>query len=211
LAAGIILAESGRRVKIYEACDTVGGGTRTVELTLPGFKHDICSAIHPLAVASPYFKNLLPKLSRLEFIFPPYALIHPFDDGSAALLNQSLDDSAGTLDVDSQAYTRLMRPLLNRVDDILEEILGPFPFPPKHLVSSMIFGSRALFSANQLARLWCRGTKARGLIAGLAGHSMLPLESPTSAAIALVLGILAHTVGWPIVRWISSLHNALTL
>jgi phytoene dehydrogenase-like protein len=215
LAAGVTLAESGRRVRIYEANDTIGGGARTSEVTLPGFKHDICSAIHPMAAASPFYKKLLPKLAQSEhiqsdfkqlesppfkFIHPPIALAHPFEDGSAALVHRSISDTALTLEKDAQAYSRLMQPLVDRVDDILDDILGPFPLPPKHITSMMIFGLRGLYSAKGLADKWFRGNRARGLIAGLSGHSMLPLERYTSAAIGLVLGMLAHTTGWPIVR-----------
>ena len=200
LAAAITLAQDGQKVLVLEAKDTLGGGTRTAEITLPGFQHDICSAIHPLGVASPFFSRLPLDNFGLEWITPPVALAHPFDDGQAAILGRSIDESAESMGVDKQAYIRLMAPLVGSWQKILEDILGPFPLIPHHPISLARFGLQALRSLRGFAESNFRGTQARGLFAGLAGHGMLPLEEFTTASIAIVLGILAHAVGWPIPR-----------
>ena len=200
LAAAITLAQDGQKVLVLEAKDTLGGGTRTAEITLPGFQHDICSAIHPLGVASPFFSRLPLDNFGLEWITPPVALAHPFDDGQAAILGRSIDESAGSMGVDKQAYIRLMAPLVGSWQEILEDILGPFPLIPHHPISLARFGLQALRSLRGFAESNFRGAQARGLFAGLAGHGMLPLEEFTTASIAIVLGILAHAVGWPIPR-----------
>ena len=198
LAAAITLAQAGQKVLVLEAKDTIGGGTRTAEITLPGFRHDICSAIHPLGIASPFFRELPLADFGLEWITPPVALAHPLDDGRTAVLTRSLEETAASLGVDGHAYQKLMTPLVDSWQAILEDILGPLPLPPKHPISLTRFGLLALRSARGLAESRFRGDAARALLAGLAGHGMLPLEEPTTASIALVLGMLAHAVGWPI-------------
>lgn len=200
LAAAITLAQAGQKVLVLEAEETIGGGTRTAEITLPGFHHDICSAIHPLGVASPFFRRLPLEEFGLEWIYPPLALAHPLDDGQAAILSCSLEESADSMGSDGRAYRRLMIPLVNEWQAILADILGPLPLPPRHPVSLARFGFYALRSVHSLADSLFRGESAQALIAGLAGHGMLPLEAATTASIALVLGILAHAVGWPIPR-----------
>lgn len=198
LAAAITLAQAGQKVVVFEAKDTIGGGTRTAEITLPGFQHDICSAIHPLGVASPFFRDLPLADFGLAWITPPVALAHPQDDGRAVILSGSLEESAASLGVDRRAYQRLLSPLVDVYENILGDILGPLPLPPKHPIALTRFGLLALRSARSLAESRFRDDPARALFAGLAGHGMLPLEEPTTASIALVLGLLAHTVGWPI-------------
>lgn len=198
LAAAITLARSGQKVLVLEAKDTIGGGTRTLEVTLPGFRHDICSAIHPLGIASPFFRDLPLAQFGLEWIQPPAALAHPLDDGRVALLSCSLKESAASLGLDSGAYQQLMKPLVNAWQALLEDILGPFPLPPRHPFKLARFGLLALRSARSLAESRFHDQPARALLAGLAGHGMLPLEEATTASIALVLGMLAHAVGWPI-------------
>lgn len=198
LAAAITLAQAGRKVLVLEAKDTIGGGTRTAEITLPGFRHDICSAIHPLGLVSPFFRGLPLADFGLEWIAPPAALAHPLDDGRAAVLTVSLEGTAASLGVDGRAYQKLMKPLVDSWQSILGDILGPLPVPPKHPVALTRFGLLALRSARSLAESRFRGDSARALFGGLAGHGMLPLEEPTTASIALVLGLLAHAVGWPI-------------
>jgi len=198
LAAAITLARAGQKVLVLEAKETIGGGTRTAEITLPGFHHDICSAVHPLGVASPFFQSLPLKDFGLEWIYPPVALAHPLDDGRVAILTSSLEESAASLGVDERAYQRMMAPLIDFYDAILDDILGPLPFPPKHLIPLTRFGLLALRSARQLAENHFQDEPAKALIAGLAGHGMLPLEEITTASIALVLGMSAHSVGWPI-------------
>ncbi|HBX71158.1 MAG TPA: FAD-dependent oxidoreductase [Chloroflexi bacterium] len=198
LAAAITLAQAGQKVLVLEAKGTIGGGTRTAEITLPGFRHDICSAIHPMGVASPFFRKLPLTDFGLEWIYPPAALAHPLDDGRVAVLTRSLEESAASLGVDVRAYQRLLTPLVDSWQAILEDILGPFPLLPRHPVSTARFGLLALRSARSLAESTFQDDPARALLAGLAGHGMLPLEEPTTASIALVLGMLAHSVGWPI-------------
>jgi phytoene dehydrogenase-like protein len=198
LSAAITLAQNGRKVVVLEAKDTIGGGTRTAEITLPGFQHDICSAIHPLGIASPFFRKLPLQNFGLEWIYPPAALAHPLDDGRAAILTRSLDESAASMGADGRAYRNLMSPLADSWQEILGDILGPLPLPPRHPISLTRFGLQALRSARNLAESHFQEIPARSLIAGLAGHGMLPIEEITTSSIALVLGILAHAVGWPI-------------
>jgi phytoene dehydrogenase-like protein len=200
LAAALTLAQAGQKVLVLEAKETLGGGARTAELSLPGFYHDACSAIHPLGVASPFFRQLQLADYGVEWIYPPVALAHPFDDGSAAILVRSIEASAASMGEDGRAYTRLMTPLVGGWEDILEDILGPLPLPPRHPITLARFGLHAIRSARGLAESQFKGERARAIFAGMAGHGMLPLEAPTTASIGLVLGLLAHAVGWPIPR-----------
>ena len=185
LAAAIVLARAGRSVLVLEAADTVGGGTRTAELTLPGFRHDVCSAIHPLVPGSPFLRSLPLEEHGLEWIESPAALAHPFDDGTAAMLERSIPGSAGaTLGADAPAHTRrLMGPLARNADTILAEILGPFRLPRHPLVLAR-FGLNAILPAATLARrAFRRARTPAGCSAGLAAHSMLPLTRSPSAAV----------------------------
>ncbi len=200
LAAAITLARAGRSVQILEARETIGGGTRTAELTLPGFRHDICSAIHPLGVGSPFFRSLPLQSFGLEWVFPPYALAHPLDDGSAVIIERSIPATAAGLGPDGPAYTRLMSPLVSSWQATLADLLGPLRLPPRHLFSSARFGLLALLPAVTLARLFFRGARARAVFCGMAAHSMLPLEALATASFGLMLDMLAHAVGWPLAR-----------
>jgi len=200
LAAALTFAQAGEKVLVLEAKETVGGGARTAELTLPGFYHDPCSAIHPLGLASPFFRQLPLAEFGVEWIHPPVALAHPFDDGSAAILERSIKASAASMGKDERAYSRLMTPLVNAWEDILDDILGPLPLPPRHPITLTRFGLHALRSARGLAESQFEGEQARAIFAGMAGHGMLPLEAPITASMGLVLGLLAHAVGWPIPR-----------
>jgi len=199
LAAAIALARAGLSVRVLEAADAVGGGMRSEELTLPGFVHDVCSAIHPLAVASPFFRTIPLAEHGVEWIEPPAALAHPFDDGTAILLERSPDALVATLGDDARRWRRLFAPLVGHADSLLEELLAP-PHVPAHPLELARFSTRAALPASTLARLSFRGSKARGLFAGMAAHSMLPLERPPSAAFGLMLGLLGHAVGWPLAR-----------
>jgi phytoene dehydrogenase-like protein len=199
LAAAIVLAEAGLPVRVLEAADTVGGGARSAELTLPGFVHDVCSAIHPLGVASPFFRTLPLAEHGVEWVDPPAALAHPFDDGTAALLERSADADVRGLGEDDERWCRLFAPLAREAEPLLEDVLAPLHLP-SHPVGLARFGARAVLPATALARLSFRGPKARGLFAGLAAHSMLRLERPPSAAFGLILGLLGHAVGWPFPR-----------
>ena len=199
LAAAIVLARAGLSVLVLEAAATAGGGARTAELTLPGFRHDVCSAIHPLALGSPLLRTLELKRHGLEWIEPPAALAHPFDDGSAVLLERSVKATARQLGADADAYRALMAPLVERAGDLLGDVLGP-PRLPSHPLLLARFAALGIQSARGLARRRFTGERAHGLLAGLAAHSQLPLTSSPSAAFALLLGLLGHHVGWPLPR-----------
>ncbi|HEX2912086.1 MAG TPA: NAD(P)/FAD-dependent oxidoreductase [Chloroflexia bacterium] len=199
LAAAITLARTGLSVLVLEAKSTVGGGTRTQELTLPGFLHDVCSAIHPLGVGSPFFRSLPLEQYGLEWVYPSAALAHPLDDGSAILLERSIPVSGANLSEDAEAYTHMLRPLAENWDKLAESILGPLRLP-RHPLPLARFGLQALRSARGLARANFKGERARAVFAGLAAHSFLPLEQPPSAAFGLVLGALVHATGWPFPR-----------
>lgn len=199
LAAAIVLARAGLSVRVVEAAETVGGGVRSAELTLPGFVHDVCSAIHPLGVASPLFRTLPLAEHGLDWIEPPAALAHPFDDGTAVLLERSPEAAVPTLGEDEERWRRLFAPLVRDAEPLLDDVLGPLHLPA-HPLTLARFGARAAPPATLLARLSFRGAKARGVLAGLAAHSMLPLSRPPSAAFGLMLGLLGHAVGWPFPR-----------
>jgi len=200
LAAAITLARAGRSVLVLEAKDSVGGGTRTAELTLPGFKHDICSAIHPLSLGSPFMRSLPLAEFGVEWINPPAAIAHPLDDGTAVLVERSVEATAAQLGADAGAYQRLIGPLAAHREAIMEDMLGPFPFPPRHPFQLIRFGLSALRSANGLSRGVFHQQRARAVFSGMAAHAMLPLDQPTTAAFGLVMAILAHSVGWPMAR-----------
>ncbi|BDG03785.1 phytoene desaturase family protein [Anaeromyxobacter oryzae] len=198
LAAALVLARAGLRVLVREAAPDPGGGARTLPLTLPGFLHDHCSAIHPLAAASPLFRRLALAQHRLRWIEPPAAVAHPFDDGTAALLLRSLDETGATLDAaDAAAWRELLAPLVERYDALLDETLGAIVHVPRHPVLLGRFGLLALRSASALVRDRFRGPRARALLAGIAAHAMRPLDAAATAAFGLVLGAAGHAVGWP--------------
>ncbi|MCM8748426.1 NAD(P)/FAD-dependent oxidoreductase [Thermomicrobiaceae bacterium CFH 74404] len=199
LAAAIVLARAGCEVLVVEAAESVGGGTRSAALTLPGFVHDVCSAIHPLGAGSPLFQTFPLDRFGLEWIQPPVPLAHPLDDGTAVLLERTVEATAAGLGPDASAYRRLMAPLVADADRILRFILGPFRIP-RHPLALARFGLKALRSVVGLASEQFEGERARALLAGLAAHSMLPLERSPSAAVGLVLAMLGHTAGWPLPR-----------
>lgn len=208
LAAGITLQQKGLSVLLIEAKAEIGGGMRSAELTLPGFTHDICSAIHPMAANSPFFSQLPLEQHGLEYIYPPVSAAHPFDDGRAALLRGSVDDTARLLGEDERAYRQLMEPLVRDWPSIAFDVLGPLHFP-KHPLLMAAFGLKGLPAATWLARRW-RTKAAKGLWAGMAAHSILPLTNAATSAIALVLMITGHLKGWPLPRGgTMSIANAL--
>jgi phytoene dehydrogenase-like protein len=200
LAAAIELARRGRSVLVLEAAETIGGGTRSAELTLPGFVHDVCSAVHALAVGSPFLRGLPLAGLGVELVQPPAPLAHPLDDGSAVMLERSIEVTAAGLDAgDGEAWSGLLRPLVRRADALLEDTLSPLR-RPRHPLLLARFGLAALRSADGLARRRFRGERARALFAGLSAHSMLPLSARASASFGLVLGLLGHAYGWPVAR-----------
>lgn len=199
LAAAVAIAQTGRRVVVFESAPTVGGGCRSAELTLPGFLHDVCSAVHPFAVASPFFRSLPLAAHGLEWIEPPAMLAHPFDDGGAALVYRSVDRTADGLGADAASYRRLFGPLTADWPRIAEAVLGPLRWP-RHPLALARFGLRALQPAERLARRHFSGASARALFAGIAAHSMLPLDRRPTSGVGLALNLAAHVAGWPIPR-----------
>ncbi len=200
LAAAITLARAGCSVLVCEANATIGGGARSAELTLPGFVHDVCSAVHPLAAASPFFKTLPLEKHGLTWIQPEIPLAHPLDDGSAACLHRDIDLTAQQLRDDAHAYRRLMRPLARNWNKLANEFLQPMLHLPRHPGALARFGILGICPATLLAKFSFKAEPARALFSGIAAHSFLPLEAPVSSAFALVLGLAGHAVGWPIPR-----------
>jgi phytoene dehydrogenase-like protein len=200
LAAAITLARAGCSVLVCEANATIGGGARSAELTLPGFVHDVCSAVHPLAAGSPFFKTLALDRSGLAWIQPEIPLAHPLDDGFAVCLHRDVDFTAEQLGGDSRAYRRLMKPLASNWEKLANEFLQPMLHLPRHPMALARFGIPALCPASSLAKILFKHGPARALFAGIAAHSFLPLESIASSAFGLVLGMAGHAVGWPIPR-----------
>lgn len=199
LAAAIRLAQAGRSVVVLEAASIAGGGVRSAELTLPGFIHDVCSSVYPMTVCSPFLSTLPLAKHGLEWIFPPAALAHPFDDAPPALLYSSLDKTAAGLKSDAGPYRRLVGSLLPRSDALLRDLLAPIGIP-RHPFRMASFGLKAIRSATVLANEVFRTKRARGFFAGMAAHSMLPLENLSTSAAGLMLSITAHAAGWPIVK-----------
>lgn len=201
LAAAVELARHGWSVLVLEAGETIGGGCRSKELTLPGFMHDVCSAIHPLGYASPFFRSLPLEQFGLEWLHAPAALAHPLDDGTAALLTSSILSTASTLGEDAHAYHVFMPPLVKHWDTIVDAFLGPLrPGPLLHPFALAPFGLAALQPAVMLARSLFKGPRAQAFLAGMCAHSFLPLEHVMSAAPGLMLGLAGHVAGWPFPR-----------
>ncbi len=202
LAAAITIAHTGRSVIVFEAKETIGGGSRSIELTLPGFVHDVCSAIHPLGLGSTFFRSLPLNQYGLEWIHPSAPLAHPLDDGRVALLERSIEATGATLGRDAQAYAKLMTPIAADWEKIAGAFLGPLRPQPllAHPFSLASFGLKALRPASSFAKSRFQGEAARAMFGGMCGHSMLPFDRATSAAAGLVLGMLGHAIGWPLPR-----------
>jgi phytoene dehydrogenase-like protein len=198
LAAGITLARAGHAVTLLEAAGSVGGGVRSAELTLPGFVHDVCSAIYPFGRLSPFFKDVDLERHGLRWITPPLAIGHPLDDGTAVVLEKDLDATARGLGPDGDAYRRLLGPLVEHFDELAPHLLAPFHVPLRPLLALRMarFGFDAIQSATSIGRRF-RGERARALWAGAAAHAILPLSEPPSAAAALMMLATAHVGGWP--------------
>ncbi|MES2375598.1 MAG: NAD(P)/FAD-dependent oxidoreductase [Bacteroidota bacterium] len=208
LAAAILMQQQGLSVLLLEGKDEIGGGLRSAELTLPGFTHDVCSAIHPLALASPFFKTLPLADFGLEYIPPTLNAAHPFDNGTAAVLDRSIKNTADYLGTDAKAYTALMRELTGAWPLIDQDALGPLHFPRHPLVMAQ-FGLKALSSAETFVKRF-KTTEARGLFGGMAAHAIQPLSNLSTTAIGLVLMATGHLKGWPIPKGGSmSIANAL--
>jgi phytoene dehydrogenase-like protein len=199
LAAAIALAGAGKSVRVLEAEPTIGGGARSEALTLPGFVHDVCSSVLPLTLGSPFFRTLPVGEHGFSFVHPEIPLAHPFDDGSAAVLDRSLDATVAGLGEDGRAYRRLMATSVRNAELLTAQFLGPLR-PTHHLLAMARFGIPALWPAASLARRSFRGPHARGLFAGVSAHSMVSLRRPASASFGLVLVAAAHAFGWPFAR-----------
>jgi phytoene dehydrogenase-like protein len=200
LSAAVCLARAGLSVALLEANETLGGGCRTAELTLPGFKHDVCSAVHPMAAGSPFFRELALEKFGLTWIQPTVPLAHPLQDNRAAVLHRAVRDTAGELGPDKAAYERLMSPVVSDWEELMNEVLRPLFHVPRHPILLAQFARRGFRSATSLAARWFHGQEGRALLAGLAGHSFLTLDQIPSAAFAVLLGMMGHAVGWPSAR-----------
>lgn len=198
LAAAVALAERQLSVLVVEAQDTIGGGTRTAELTLPGFLHDVCSAVHPMGVLSPFFKSLPLEEHGLTWIHPPASAAHPMDDGPAVLLTKSLDETTAGLGRDAQAWRQLIEPFLTKPDVLLRDLLAPLGVPNRPIKMAH-FGFYGMRSAMQLAKRF-KEPRARALLAGCAAHSVLPLTRLPSAAVGLVFALTGHLTNWPVAK-----------
>ncbi|HUZ19177.1 MAG TPA: NAD(P)/FAD-dependent oxidoreductase [Acidimicrobiales bacterium] len=198
LAAAVVLAAAGLRVRVYECAESPGGGCRTEELTLPGFRHDVCSAVHPLVAASGFFRRFGLERRGVRLIEPEVAYAHPLDGRHAAAARGSVDDTAADLGPDAAAYRRLFGPTARHLDDVAGTVLSSMRAVPRHPLRMAAFGSVALRSASSVTRRF-QTEEARAMFAGVAAHSMLRLDRPVTGGIGLFLGSLAHGVGWPVV------------
>jgi len=199
LAAAVTLARAGLSVRVIEGAASPGGGCRTQELTLPGFQHDVCSAVHPLAAASPFFQRLDLAALGVTLRTPKVAFAHPLDGGRAAWLANSVEETAGALGADGQSYRRLLGPLVREAPLTLPSLLAPLRSVPGHPLAMARFGLDGILPATAVARRF-HTEEARALLAGVAAHTMLPLTAPGTGAYGLTLMMIAHLVGWPVVE-----------
>ena len=198
LAAAVTLAAAGVRVHVIEGAATPGGGCRTEELTLPGFRHDLCSAAHPLALASPFFRRFGPAARGVRFVHPEVVYAHPLDGGRAAVVTRSVTGTAASLGEDAAAYRRLMQPLAGGGTVLADAVLSSMRRPPRYSAALAAYARHGLRSATAVARRFAT-EEARALFAGVAAHAILPLDASPTAGVGLLLGSLAHSVGWPLV------------
>src|SRR5579862_4461995 len=196
LTAAIMLAQAGLSTTLFEADAAIGGGMRTAELTLPGFRHDVCSAVHPMALSSPVFSSFPLQEHGLEWIHPPVPVAHPFDDGTAAVLPKNLDEAAPEM---GKRYGRAVAPLVRHWPSLSRELLGPIHLPAHPWLMAR-FGMLAGWPAEIAARMMFRSRRARALFAGIAAHSAMALDDVGSGSFGWVLAIAAHAAGWPIAR-----------
>ena len=199
LAGAVELARSGLRVTVFEAAETIGGGTRTSELTVPGVLHDHCSAVHPMAGASPFFTSLDVARHGLEWCWPEIDLAHPLDDGSAGVMVRSIADTAAGLGADGAAWRRLFGRPSASFESLLPDLMQPMLHPPRHPLRLARFGVPALAPATLLAKLW-RSEQAKALFGGVAAHALSPLSTPLSSSVGAALICAGHAFGWPVAR-----------
>jgi phytoene dehydrogenase-like protein len=196
LAAAVELARSGRKVLVVEAAEVIGGGARTEELTLPGFRHDVCSAIHPSGIASPFFNRIGLEVGWIQ---PPIPFSHPLDGGRAVALHRSVEETAGHLGEDGPKYSSLITPLADQLEELVEDVLSPITWNPKHKAAFARVAAIGGLPASILAKRFA-STEARGLIAGLAAHAIAPFSAPATSGVGLMLGVIGHVMGWPVSR-----------
>jgi phytoene dehydrogenase-like protein len=199
LAAAVTLAAAGLNVQVIEGAPEIGGGCRTQELTLPGFRHDVCSAAHPLALASSFFQRFDLAARGVRFGRPEVEFANPLDDGRAAIVTRSVAETAARLGRDARSYRRLLGPMARHTDAICADLLQPLRRPPARPLIMAGYGSRAIRPASALIRRW-RTPEARAIMGGAASHSMLPLTAAPTGGIGLMLMVLAHGVGWPVIE-----------
>ncbi|MGE5242751.1 MAG: phytoene desaturase family protein [Betaproteobacteria bacterium] len=201
LSAAVALARAGLHVTVHEAAGTIGGGAKTEELTLPGFRHDVCSAVHPMGAASPFFRQLPLAEFGLDWIAPPVPMAHPFDDGTAAVLVPSVDATADSLGAaDARAYRRLMNPFVRHWEAVIAEALAPPLRIPRHPLLMARLGLTGLPPASRLARRSFSSDRARAFFLGIAAHALMPMTMAPSAGFGIMLALAGHAVGWPIAR-----------
>ena len=198
LAAAVTLAAAGLAVQVIEGGPAIGGGCRTEELTLPGFRHDVCSAVHPLALASPFFKRFDLEARGVRFARPHVEFAHPLDGGRAVIVSGSVAETAARLGADARCFRRLIGPLAGHMDEICQALLTPLRLLLAHPVSLARYGVCGVWPASVLARLW-RTPEARAVLAGTAAHPKMPLTAAPTGGIGLMLIALAHAVGYPVV------------
>ncbi len=199
LAAALTVARAGRSVEVYEGGPVAGGGCRSAELTLPGFHHDICSAVHPLVAASPFFRSVDLAARGVKLLTPEVSFAHPLDGGRAGAVLLSVDETAASLGTDGAAYRRLFGPLVRNVDKVLPTLLGPLRAPPRHPLAMARLGIPGLLPVTRLAARF-QSDEAKALLAGAAAHSMLPLSTPLTGSYGLLFITLGHAYGWPVVE-----------
>ncbi|MGN6795314.1 MAG: phytoene desaturase family protein [Streptosporangiaceae bacterium] len=207
LAAAVTLAREGLSVDVFEGADQPGGGCRSAELTLPGFTHDICSAVHPLAAASPFFQGVDLEARGVKLLYPKVAFAHPLDGGRAAAVAGSVEETAASLGLDGPHYRRLMGPLVRNAGGIVPEVLAPLRAVPAHPVPMARFGLQGLLPAAVIAGRF-RTDEGRAILAGAAAHAMLPLSTPLTAGFGLLFTLIAHAPGWPVVEGGSAVLTA---
>ena len=197
LSAAITMAQGGATVLVLEAADEIGGGTRTADLTLPGFHHDVCSAVHTTGILSPFFRSLPLEDHGLRWIVPKASVAHPLDDQPAVMMWQSVEQTSDELGADASSYRTLVTPFLEHADGFFGDVLGPLGWP-EHPRAFLRFGLRAMWPATTFARWRYQQSRARALFAGCAGHSILPLSQPFTAALGLIFSIAGHVEAWPV-------------
>ena len=197
LAAAVALARAGKSVKVIEGADTIGGGSRTMELTAPGFRHDVCAAVHPLGIGSPFFRELPLEDFGLRWVHPPIPFAHPLNSSEAVYVHRSVEETATELGgADGEEYRHRIEPFVRDWEDLEHQVLGPVLRMPRHPVTLAQFGWVGVLPATSLIDTF-RHEAAKALFAGTAAHSFLPLSRLLTASFGLLYPMTAHRFGWP--------------